>query len=553
MNALDVHQLLVDVLIVLAAGFVAGAVCRRLGVSLLVGYLVIGAMIGQGSLRLVSQDSHELELLAHTGALLLLFSVGIELSLPLLRRMSRVIVVGGSVQMVLVALPLVVVTVLAGKTWEAAFLVGAAGALSSTILVFKGLSEWGQTASPSGRRGIGLLLFQDIALVPLMLLVPLLTSSNDDPLLQMFGLLAGQSVLFLLAIVALRKAIGHWMVPLLMKLRSLELVVLFTLTVLGGVCWGTSALGLPSALGALAAGLVLGGNPLSKQIDTLSLPFRESFAAIFFVTLGTLLKPMEFFEAPLFLTGGLVAILLLKASSAAIALKLTGLSWKAAAGMGVGLAQLGEFSFLLLSEGMTQGVISAEVYNRMLFLAMGTLVLSPQLIKWGLRWAGGEGPLDDELEADELNVDSPVTQALVIGVGAVGRQVSSRLEMLGVDVCLIDQSPVNLHDYAQQGFHTIAGDARDPDVLRRARAAHCRLAIVCVPNDDAALQTVSSLRIVNRSISILVRCRYGSNVEKSKKLGANAVVCEERELSAALIRICQEVVESTRKADSKDA
>ncbi len=549
MNSLDINQLLVDVLIVLVAGFVAGVICRRIGVSLLVGYLVIGALIGEGSLGLVSQDNHELELLAHTGALLLLFSVGIELSLPLLRRMSRVIFLGGSVQMALVALPVIFVAMMAGMEWQPAVIVGGAAALSSTILVFKALAEWGQTATPAGRRGVGLLLFQDVALVPLMLLVPLLTSTSDDPLLQKFGWLGVQTMLFLLAILLLRRLVTDVFVPLLMKLRSLELVVLFTLAMLGGVCLGTSALGLSSALGALAAGLVLGGNNLSKQIDTLSLPFRESFAAVFFVTLGTLLEPMEFFEAPLLLAGGLVAILLLKATAATVALKFTGLDWKVAAGMGIGLAQLGEFSFLLLSEGVSHDLISSETYNRMLFLAMGTLILSPQLIKFGLRWAGGEDPLEDDQEETAIKVDSPVTQALVIGIGAVGRQISSRLEMLGVDVCLIDQSPINLHDYAQQGFHTIAGDARDPDVLRRARAEYCRLAVVCVPNDDAALQTVPALRSINPSMSIIVRCRYGSNVAKSKKLGANAVVCEERELGVALLRICQEVVEAAEETE----
>jgi CPA2 family monovalent cation:H+ antiporter-2 len=178
--------------------------------------------------------------------------------------------------------------------------------------------------------------------------------------------------------------IRRWIVPTLARLRSVELIVLFALSLLGGVCWGAFWLGLPPAIGALSAGMMLSGNRLSKQIDTIVLPFRETFAAVFFVTLGTLLDPLVFLREPLLLTTGLMSMLVLKTTAAAIALKLNGLRWAAAFGMGLGLAQLGEFSFLVLAEGVGQGVISSTNYNRMLFVALGTLVVTPQLLKAGL-------------------------------------------------------------------------------------------------------------------------------------------------------------------------
>jgi CPA2 family monovalent cation:H+ antiporter-2 len=360
-------------------------------------------------------------------------------------------------------------------------------------------------------------------------------------------------LIFVAAVVLLRWLVGGWLVPTLARLRSVELVVLFALSLLGGVCWGAFQLGLPPAIGALAAGITLSGNPISKQVDTIVLPFRETFAAVFFVTLGTLLDPLAFFQEPLLLTAGVAGMLALKTAAAAIALRLIGLPWTAAVGMGLGLAQLGEFSFLLLAEGLNQGVISDADYNRMLFVAMGTLILTPQLLKFGLRWTRGVAGLQDEAD-DALYSGHPIQQALVIGIGPIGRQIASRLEIMGVGVCLVDLSPINLHPFAQQGFRTVAGDARDRSVLRDAGAGRCRLAVVSVPDDEVANHIVRALRETNPTTAILVRCRFQRNIDRAQKAGASAVVSEEAEASGALLRRCEEIVQaSARPAEANTA
>ena len=546
----DISRIIADLLVVLTAGLLAGAACKRMGVSLLVGYLIVGALIGEGAMGFVSQENHELEYLARGGALLLLFAVGIEFSLEELVRLSRYFLLGGTVQMVLVAVPLTATCVVFGMTWNAAILIGSAGALSSTVLVFKALAEWGQTAAPHGRRAIGILLFQDVALVPLMLLVPLLTKQGESPTAAAYVLLAGKSSIFVAAVVAARHLIGRWIVPALARLRSVELVVLFALCILGSVCWSAFQLGLPPAVGALAAGIMLSGNRLSKQVDTIVLPFRESFAAVFFVTLGTLLHPLLILEEPLLLTAGLAGILVLKSAAATAALKLVGLNWKAAMGMGLGLAQLGEFSFLLLALGVGQGVISSADYNRMLFIALGTLILTPPLLKFGLHWTGGMPDELDETESANFR-DQPTQHAIVIGIGPIGRQVASRLEIMGVNVCLVDQSPINLHAFAQQGFHTVAGDARDPQVLHRAQAARCGLVVVSVPDDEVASQIVRALRGLNPSAAVVVRCRYQGNIGRTQRAGANAVISEEAEASGALLRWCERFVRSAPESSGQ--
>ena len=531
--------LVYDLFVILTVGLISGIVSKRLGFSMLVGYLLAGAVVGQGGLGLVAEDAEEIKSLAHAGALLLLFAIGIEFSLEELVRLSRYLFVGGSVQMILVTTPVALACVLFGVSWRSALLIAAATALSSTVLVFRALAEWGETASPQGRRAIGILLFQDVALVPLMLLVPLLAGKEQGSQVWAYLLLALNSILFVAAVLVLRKVFARWVVPMLSNLRSVELVILFGLIVLLGFCLGAAAAGLPPALGAFAAGLALSGNRLTAQVDALILPYRESFGVVFFVSLGTLLDPSVLMEEPLLLIIALLGVLVIKTGGATIALRAAGLPWRAAAGMGLGLAQLGELSFVLLSAGLREGAITELDYNRMLFLAIGTLILTPQLLKTGLQWTRRWPQVDHLAEDRRGTLPSAPEEAIIIGLGPMGRQAASQLETMGIDVCLIDLSPVNLHAYAQEGFRTVSGDASDPEVLNRAEAAHARLAVVCVPDDRTALQIVKTLCRLNPRCALVVRCRYQSNTSALQKAGAQSVVSEEVEASGALLRLLE--------------
>jgi CPA2 family monovalent cation:H+ antiporter-2 len=494
-------------------------------------------------LALVAGEKGQLKYLAEAGALLLLFAIGIEFSLGELLRMSRFFFLGGSVQMLLVAGPVVGVCLLLGVTWNRAVLIGPAVAFSSTVLVFRALEEWGQAASPHGRRAVGILLFQDAALVPLLLLVPLLTGQGPAPDARTFLALALRATAFLTLVVSGREVIRWSIVPLLAGLRSTELVVLFALTVLAAACLGAYAIGLTPALGAFAAGLALSDNRLTAQINALILPYRETFAAVFFVSLGTLMRfdVLDGLAVAALAFGLLAAVFLLKTAAAAVALRLVGLPWRASLGMGLGLAQLGEFSFVLLSQGLRQGVLDADLYNRMLFAALGTLIVTPLLLRVGLAQCGDlPGTEPERSREPEISI-GPGRTAMVIGLGPIGRQVASRLELSGIDAVLVDLNPVNLHSFAQQGFHTISGDAADPDVLRRAGVERCRLAVVTVPDDRVSVQTVRALRQLNRRCKIRVRCRYQFNAAKVRRAGADAVVSDEAEASEALLRIVQQI------------
>jgi CPA2 family monovalent cation:H+ antiporter-2 len=530
-----------DLLIILASGFIAALSCRFLKIPMLVGYIAVGALLGSGGLDWVGSQHHEIEYLAEAGALLLLFSIGLEFSLKELTRLWRNILLGGSVQMTLVTVPVTFFGCSIGLPWQPSLLLGLSIALSSTVLVFKSLAEYGQTTSSSGRRSLAILLFQDIAIVPILLLTPFLAGQASDKSIAGYIFLAANSTVIIAAIPVLRKILQSWISPFLHRQRSPEMIVLFVLSLLGTLIAITWKAGLPPALGAFACGLILNGNRLTGQIDALVLPFRETFAAVFFVSLGMLFNPEIITHAPLFAVGAFIGILIIKSTAGCLAARMSGLEWRPSFGIGLGLSQIGEFAFILAFTGLEAGVILKSHYDFILVFGLGSLLITPILLKTGLKLMANETDSGafGESPAAQLELDG-ITSALIVGIGDIGKQISLHLETRGFFVCAVDLSPVNLYPLSLQGISSITGDARDPAVLERARVKTVQLAIVCVPDDTMAVDIIKSIRTSNPECTILVRCRYRLTAEELHKLGADIIITEETATTKALIDVLAE-------------
>lgn len=530
------QSVIYDLLTILAAGLVASLVCRRLHASVLIGYLVVGAVLGQGVLGWVLDEAHQLEHFAEAGVFLLLFSIGLEFSIDDLKRLGRNLVIGGATQMTLVAVPVAIVLIQLQMNWQSACLIAAAFAFSSTVLVFKALSEWGQSQKTHGRRAIGILLFQDAALVPLLLVVPLLTGGDQAAGISDYLWLTFVAISFVISVIGLRYALARWLIPMLAGYRSPELVILFTIVSLGGVTLAAYSVGLPPAVGAFAAGLIFNGNRWTKQIDALVLPFRETFAAIFFVGLGLIFDPRLIWNEPLTMAAAFFGVIALKAFAATVALKLTGMPIQRAFGMGIGLAHVGEFAFVLVLLGVETGVLTESDYQRVVAIAVGSLILTPSLLKAGLRLVHDDDVAHEETIESISSDESHFQKAVVIGAGPIGRRVASQLESMGKDTCVVDLSPINLHPFAQEGFRTVTGDASDDQVLQLAESDKAALIVVCVPSDEVAIQVVKRIRVLNPPARITVRCRYQANIDRLNRAGADAIISEETEASLAIIR-----------------
>ena len=530
-----------DLFFIVLAGFAAGLICQRLGVSMLIGYLVVGTLIGGEAFGLVATRTEAIEHIAELGVLLLLFTIGLEISLDDLVRLRRHLLVGGIVQMSAVILPFVgfyiLIRAISGDAidYRAAVLVGVAVSFSSTVLVFQALSELGEASTRHGRRAIGILLFQDVAVVPALLVIPLLTGNDASSTEDMVRLVV-VSLLIIPVVAGLRMAVRWWVVPLLAELRSPALIVLFTVALLGGVVYAIVQAGLPAPLGAFAAGLILSGNRLTGQIDALILPFREVFSAVFFVSLGLLLDVTIVVTSPIDTLGGLVLILVLKTLAATVALRATRLAWRPAFGMGLGLSQIGEFALVIIMAGVASGVVTSDDYQRVLFLVMASLLLTPLMMQRGLRLTDHE--LDEsEQQAKQGLMDMDRGHAVLAGMGLVGGGLARRLHVLRMDLCLIDLSPVNLHGFASAGFSTLAADATDPAVLRKAGLEEAKLLVITVPSDAVAIRVAQAARSVNRTCPILMRCRYRGTADEVRSLGVHTIIEEEQTLESILSQI----------------
>ncbi|MBI1246572.1 hypothetical protein GC197_01865 [bacterium] len=535
--------LALNLIVILAAGFVSGAICRYFHFSSIVGYLIAGAIIGGGGLQMLQTENHDLKHLAEMGALFLLFSIGTEISWEELRHVGPWILIAGFIQLVAVAIPMGILAIAIGLPWQTASLLGASVALSSTVLVFRALHELNVASSPAGLRSVGILLFQDMAIVPLMLAVPLLSATEAHSNLE-FLRLAIVTVLFLTTIPVLAFMTHRFALPLFSLLRSRELLLLFALALLGGGCFVAHMLGLPAAFGAFGAGLILGGNRFTQQVDALTLPFRESFAAVFFISLGGLLNLQMLLQDPLFVLIGFPLVIAVKTLGAGLALKLSGMNWKVSLKMGLGLCQVGELSFLLLSAGMDDKLIDESHYNQMLVLAIGTMILTPGLIRWGVRSLHDNPELQTSKEEKPIEAREAVREAVVIGVGTVARQVASRIEISGADVRFVDLNSVNTYPLIQAGFRAVTGDATKRKTLEEAEIAHANLVLVAVPDDEASVLIVKNIRAMNRHCTILARCRYQRNRERLHLVGADFVTDEESQTALMLINMIEKLSES---------
>jgi len=343
------------------------------------------------------------------------------------------------------------------------------------------------------------------------------------------------------ATVALRQVMNRWVIPHITQHRSPDLVVLMTLTILGGVTLVAERIGLPPALGAFAAGLAFGGNRWSEQVDSLILPFREAFSAIFFVSLGLLIDVPAMFHEPVVVLLGFLLLSSIKMLAAMCAFAATGLPVSAAWRPAIGLAHVGEFAFVIILVAASAGVVTPAEQQRLVTVSGATLLLAPILIRWGFRRTEHVVPADETAPDHVAFRSDGERRCVVIGMGPVGRAVAARLETLGYIVTAIDSNPLNLQAFAQQGFETVAGDAQSESILHSASVDAAAAIIVCVPIDEVAHEITRQCRRLNRTAWIGVRCRYARNVNGLHEAGASLILSEEARSTRDLVEAVEQV------------
>lgn len=523
-------SVLLQLAIYLTAGVVAVPLSQRLGFGSVLGYLAAGLAIGPG-LRLVGQEIEQVQEYAEYGVVLMLFLIGLEMHPRVLWELRHRLLGLGGMQVAL-TIPLIAAAGIAvGLPWNQALAAGMALALSSTAIVMQTLSEKRLATTEGGRASIAVLLFQDVAAVPLLALIPLLAlgpgvvvPTEHPPLLHELPPLV--RVAAVVGAVALVVLAGRYLAPTVYRFLTLarlpEINVAGALLLVVGVSLAMDAIGLSPALGSFLAGVVLGGSAYRHELEADLAPFKGLLMGLFFITVGAGIDVERAAETPLqiiLLTLGLIAVKMAVLWPLARAFRLPP---RARILFTLGLAQSGEFGFVIVSFASATGVLPPDVAATLLLITAATMVLTPGLFLLRDRLVGR---LAERSEGEPVPVEKPGT-VIVAGLGRFGQTVNRILSGLGHQTVLLDNQPATVERMRALGLPAHLGDAARPEVLAAAGLGAARAIVIAVDDPERVLRMVSLVRRRAPEVTIIARARDRHAVYRLTAAGADVCVRE---------------------------
>lgn len=525
-----------NLLIILASSLVVIALFRRLQLPPVLGYLCVGLLVGPTALNWVN-DSPDLPDLAELGVVFLLFSLGLEFSLPKMLALRRVVFGLGSLQVICTSLVLGGLLYAFGMSINAAFLLGAGLALSSTAIVSKELTSLGEIFSRHGQNAIGVLLFQDVVAVLLLTLVPVFSGHSDQAWYWALPVTLGKTVILFVGLLITSRLLLPRLFHEVAASRSAELFVLLALVIVLVTAWLTHLLGLSPALGAFLAGMLLGESHYRHQIEADIRPFRDILLGLFFVSIGMLIDLQLFVHDGFLILGLTLALLLLKGGVVAILVKLRGSDGETAWRSGLALAQGGEFCFALMAQMQLNSLIPPEIASYLLAATFCSMLLTPLLLRAAPQIAASlHRKSNEEAELEEIAAQNAELQGHVVmcGYGRVGQSIGRFLRSEGQEFVALDYDPDRIQEATKAESCVHYGDARRGDLLRAVGLDRARLLVIAVDNTEVAMTVLKEARLITIDVPILVRTRDDSLLPELKAAGATEVVPELLESSLML-------------------
>ncbi|TRX55643.1 monovalent cation:proton antiporter family protein [Thalassomonas sp. M1454] len=526
-----------EILAILVAAVFTVWIFRKLHLPAILAYLVAGTIVGEYGLGLTGNHLNY-EHFAELGIVFLLFTLGLEFSLPKLLAMRHLVMGVGSKQFLLTLLAFLVISLLLGFSIEVSLVIGGALALSSTAIVIRQLNDSGSIKRKSGQISVAILLFQDIAVVPLLIIIPFLSDNGDSSMLLalLFALLKGVFV------VALLLSVGKWLLPRLFnqiaQVRTDELFVLSTLLVTLMAAALTQFFGLSMALGAFLAGMMLGESQYKHQLEADIRPFRDILLGLFFITVGMKLDPSLLITSPGTIAILVIGFMLIKIAIIRYLAVKAGESSKDAWASAFMLAQMGEFSFVLISLAANVDVLTTEVTSILLGSGIISMALTPYMIKNARKWAVSlsyDGK-QQEIDLEQQNVSKNLSDHVVIcGFGRVGQTVSRFLKQEKIEFVAIDIDPLRVSESREAGENVLFGSARQTEILAAANLKEAKLVVISYGAAEQSLDVVQKVRSISTDVQILVRTRNDDALVALKEAGANEVVPESLEGSLMLV------------------
>ena len=523
-----------DLVVVLVASFPVLWVCRRLKLPQIVGFLLTGVVLGPHALGWVREVAR-VEAVAEFGIALILFFVGLEFPLRRLRALGRTSLLGGALQMTLTAAAAGATALAAGSAPNVALFLGLLVSLSSTAVVLPLLKERDELASPYGRTFLAVALFQDLAVIPILLFLPALALAPGAAGASLLGIVSkvGLAVLAVALLVAAARNLAPRLLDGVARMGSREIFTgAVVVIVLGMIAAGERA-GVSAAMGAFAAGIVLGESDHVHEVAATLAPLRDLLSSLFFVSVGMLLSPGFLVERPLAVAGAVALLVVLKTGAAFGALRLAGVVPRTSLRAALALASIGEFSFLLSRAAGPLGLVSDETGQIVVAAAVLTMALVPLLIAAGPRVAVR---LPERVEAPVEGEEPRLRRHIVVvGAGLNGTNVARVLAETRIPYVILELDLDRIAEARHEGLRAVRADATGAEGLEAAGVARALGVVVTIPDPDAARRVVRLCRQKNPAARVIVRTRYIREVEALRAVGADEVIPEEYETSIELV------------------
>jgi CPA2 family monovalent cation:H+ antiporter-2 len=524
---------LVEVVVVLAASILIIYVSHRLKMPSVVGFLLTGVLIGPGGLSLV-RNSETVKGLAEIGVVMLLFTIGLEFEPARLKRIRRSFLVGGSLQVAMTTAACVaLLTVFLRFSAREALFYGFLVSLSSTAVVLKILGDRGETDSPQGRISLGILIFQDLAIVPMIALVPVLANAGSMSPWTIAARFALSAAVVAGVFVAARFLMPYVLHRIVMT-RIHELFLIAALFLCLGMALLTSSLGLSLALGAFLAGVILAESAYSHQIVSDILPFKDVFNSLFFIAVGMLLDVGVVWKFLPIVLALVAAVLALKALAVALTVGFLGFGPRIAVLTGLALAQIGEFSFVLAGVGRANGFMTADIFQAFIASSILTILATPLLIRASPALADlGARRLHWKVRVEEPARPGPAFEGhlIIAGYGLNGKNLAHVLKETGIPYVILELNPVTVREAAAEGEPIIFGDVSSRTILEEACVEQAKGIVFAISDPLMTRRGVKAVKDLNPETFVIVRTRYAAEIDELLRIGADDVIPEEFETS----------------------
>lgn len=529
--------LLKDIVIIFSLAIAVLLICHNLKIPDIVGFMITGLIVGPHGLGLIS-SVEQVEMLAELGVIMLLFSIGIQFSIKELLDMKKTIFLGGTIQVLLSIFLTVLIARLFCIPCNQALFLGFLVSLSSTAIVLKQLEARAELASPHAKVDLGILIYQDIIAVPMMIIIPILASGGAAPL-------PGRNTLITAFFVIAFLILAYYMVnPLLYQIartQSRELFLLCVIVICFSIAYLTHSAGLSLALGAFMAGLIISESEYSHQAMANILPFVDTFTSLFFISIGMLLDSRIILEHFPLIIAFTFLLISLKVVIAVLVTIILGYPLRTSVLVGFALCQVGEFSFILSLAGLDNNLISGELYQGFLSAAVFSMILTPFLMALAPRIAAilsklsfperirsGSRAVDFKTEREESN------HLIIVGYGVNGKNLARAASSAGIPFVILEINSDTVSKEKKRGLPIMYGDATQELLLVQAGIERARMLVIAI-HDSAASRCITAVaRRINPSLYILVRTRFVADVHDLHELGANQVIPEEYETSVEI-------------------